>query len=139
VSLVGVGVVVVVLAAATAFGLVRRRRAGTLRAVPQADALTAADLGGPLGERATLVHFSSAFCRPCVATRHVLDAAAAVVPGVRHLEVDAESQLDLVRRLDVAATPTTLLLDAAGVERRRAGGVPRKSEVLAALAELVES
>jgi hypothetical protein len=54
------------------------------------------------------------------------------------VEVDAESHLDLVRRLNVAATPTTLLLDRRGVERRRAGGVPRKHEVLAALAAVVE-
>ncbi|MCG6498188.1 hypothetical protein MCM47_28745 [Kitasatospora sp. A2-31] len=30
--------------------------------------LSAADLGGPLGERATLVQFSTAFCQPCRAT-----------------------------------------------------------------------
>jgi len=129
-------VLVAVLALATIYGLSRRRRAGALRQAPAATALTADDLGAPLGERATLLQFSSAFCRPCVATRHVLDGVAERLEGVTHVEVDAESHLDLVRRLNVASTPTTLLLDGSGIERRRAGGIPRRDEVLAALAEL---
>lgn len=135
-SVVGAVVVAVALAGATAYGLLRRRRAGALRDAPDSAALSAADLGAPLGERATLVQFSSAFCRPCVATRQVLDAVAERMEGVAHVEIDAESHLDLVRRLGVASTPTTLVLDGAGVERRRAGGVPRRHEVIAALAEL---
>ena len=138
-SVVGVAVMAAVLVAATAFGLVRRRRSGALRnarASAVEAAVTPADLGEPLGERATLLQFSSAFCRPCVATRHILDAVAERVEGVEHVEIDAEYHLDLVRRLGVASTPTTLLLDGAGVELRRAGGVPRRHEVLAALAEL---
>lgn len=135
-SVVGVVVVVGVLLVAAVYGALRRRRAGALRATPAVTALTEADLGMPLGERATLVQFSSAFCRPCVATRQVLDAVAERMEGVTHVEIDAESHLDLVRRLDVSATPTTLLLDRTGVERRRAGGVPRRHEVIAALAEL---
>jgi thiol-disulfide isomerase/thioredoxin len=135
-SLVGAVVLAAVLAGATAYGLLRQRRAGALRAAGSVAALSADDLGVPLGERATLVQFSSAFCRPCVATRHVLDTVAERMDGVAHVEIDAESHLDLVRRLEVAATPTTLLLDRSGIERRRAGGVPRRHEVLAALAEL---
>jgi thiol-disulfide isomerase/thioredoxin len=131
--------VVVVLVAATAFGLVRRRRAGRLRATDDAAVLTAGQLRtDQLGERATLVQFSSAFCRPCVAARQVLGDVASTVPGVRHVEVDAEANLDLVRTLHVASTPTTLLLDARGAERLRATGVPRKPELLAALADVVD-
>ena len=132
----GLAVVLAVVALATAYGVARRRRAGALRDAPASTTLTADDLGVPLGERATLVQFSSAFCRPCVATRHVLDAVAERTDGVSHVEIDAESHLELVRRLNVASTPTTLLLDGSGIERRRAGGVPRRHEVLAALAEL---
>ena len=99
--------------------------------------LGAADLGGPLGKRATLVQFSSAFCAPCRATRRVLDQVAAQVPGVRHVEIDAESHLDLVRRLDVRRTPTVLVLDASGTVVRRAVGQPRLPDVVAALGEAV--
>ena len=136
-SVIGIVALVVSLAAATVYGVRRLRRAGALREPATGARLSPADLGRPLGDRATLVHFSSAFCRPCVATRHVLDATAAAVPGVTHVEVDAESQLALVRRLGVASTPTTLVLDREGNERRRAVGVPRRAEVLAVLADVV--
>jgi thiol-disulfide isomerase/thioredoxin len=95
--------------------------------------LTADDLGEPLGERATLVQFSSAFCAPCRATRRVLAEVAGMVGGVRHVEVDAESHLALVRRVGVARTPTVLVLDAAGTVVRRAAGLPRRADVIAAL------
>jgi thiol-disulfide isomerase/thioredoxin len=86
-----------------------------------------------LGERATLLQFSSAFCAPCRATRRILADVAAGSPGVEHIDVDAEHHLDLVRRLGVLRTPTTLLIDSAGRELQRASGVPRKEQVLAAL------
>ena len=89
-----------------------------------------------LGERATLLQFSSAFCAPCRATRRVLDDVARIVPGVRHVEVDAEHHLDLVRRLGILRTPTTLVLDAHGREVTRASGAPTKQAVIASLAPL---
>ena len=86
-----------------------------------------------LGERATLLQFSSAFCAPCRATRRVLADVAGMVPGVRHIEVDAEQHLDLVRRVGVLRTPTTLVLDAEGQEVSRAAGAPTKQAVIASL------
>ncbi|GAA1273094.1 thioredoxin family protein [Sphaerisporangium rubeum] len=97
------------------------------------ETVSAADLGAELGERATLVHFSTAFCQPCRATRRVLTEVADLVPGVRHVEVDAESRLDLVRRLGVESTPTVFVLDAAGKVTKRAAGLPRKVDVIAVL------
>ena len=91
-------------------------------------------LDGQLGERATLLQFSSAFCAPCRATRRVLADVAAAVPGVTHVEIDAEHHLDLVRRVGVLRTPTTLVLDGRGQEITRAAGAPRKEQVLSALA-----
>ena len=85
------------------------------------------------GERATLVQFSSAFCAPCRATRRTLSEIAEVVPGVTHLEIDAEHHLELVRSLSVMRTPTTLILNEQGIEVSRAAGAPRKEQVLAAL------
>jgi hypothetical protein len=61
-----------------------------------------------------------------------------VVPGVEHVEVDAEHHLELVRRVDVLRTPTTLVLDKDGREVSRASGALRKEQVLAALAAAVE-
>lgn len=95
-----------------------------------------AELGVSPGGRATLLQFSTAFCQPCRVTRAVLADVASSEPGVRHVELDAESHLDLVRRLGIMRTPTVLVLDANGVEVRRATGAPRKSAVLAVLASL---
>ncbi|CAM5328239.1 TlpA family protein disulfide reductase [Streptomyces abikoensis] len=99
--------------------------------------LGAADIGGELGERATLVQFSSAFCQPCRATRRTLEQVAGMVEGVAHVEVDAEAHLALVRSLGITATPTVLVLDAAGRVVRRAAGQPRKADVIAALGAAV--
>jgi thiol-disulfide isomerase/thioredoxin len=104
--------------------------------IPAAHRLSAQDLGADLGSRATLVQFSSAFCQPCRATQVVLGEVAGMVPGVTHVEVDAESHLDLVRRLDVTRTPTVLVLDAAGRIRKRATGAPRRADVIAALGQI---
>ncbi|MCJ0875688.1 thioredoxin family protein [Streptomyces sp. AP-93] len=96
-----------------------------------------AELGAEPGERATLVQFSSAFCQPCRATRRILDEVAAMVAGVRHIEIDAEKNLDLVRALGIEKTPTVLVLDAAGRIVRRAAGMPRRADVIAALGAAV--
>ena len=91
---------------------------------------------GELGERATLLQFSSAFCAPCRATRRILSDVADTTPGVRHIDVDAEHHLDVVRRLGVMRTPTTLILDDAGRELGRATGVPSREQVLEVLIRL---
>ncbi len=149
----GAWVLVVALVLATAFGLYRAARDGRFRGThPIRDrdrpgtsgqdapvsVLDGAALDHELGERATLLQFSSAFCAPCRVTRRVLGEVAEVVPGVAHLEVDAEHHLDLVRRLNVLRTPTTLILDAHGREVSRAAGAPKRDEVLATLARVVD-
>jgi len=172
----GLTVLVVVLVAATAFGLWRRFTDGRIRGVSKAPrrgapasaaptngaqatgaptngaqatgaptngtstlepGLSAADLGVPLGERATLVQFSTAFCQPCRATRRILDEVATQLVGVSHVEIDAEDHLDLVRRLDVRRTPTVFVLDGSGAIVRRAVGQPRKADVISALGEAI--
>lgn len=144
----GVIVCAAVLAAATAFGIGWRARNGRLRAgAPRAGgagpapgaqpgSLTRAELGAPLGDRATLVQFSTAFCAPCRATRVILAGIAAEIPGVSHVEVDAESRLDLVRRLGIRRTPAVLVLGPDGGIVRRGSGQPREADVLAALGEV---
>ncbi|KOG39799.1 TlpA family protein disulfide reductase [Streptomyces resistomycificus] len=135
----GLVVCVAVLAVASAYGVLHRRRSGRVRVRGRDDGkrLGADELGGPLGERATLVQFSSAFCAPCRATRRVLGEVVAMVPGVTHVEIDAEDHLDLVRELGILKTPTVLVLDAGGRIVRRAVGQPRKADVIAALGEAV--
>jgi thiol-disulfide isomerase/thioredoxin len=98
--------------------------------------LTSAELGLPLGQRATLVQFSTAFCAPCRATRRILAEVAGMIDGVAHVEIDAESHLDLVRRLDIRRTPTVLVVGPDGRIAKRASGQPRKAEVIAAVGEV---
>ncbi|WP_239066777.1 TlpA family protein disulfide reductase [Actinomadura bangladeshensis] len=94
-------------------------------------------MGAELGEKATLLQFSSAFCAPCRATRRVLGEVTEMVDGVAHVELDAEANLELVRRLNIVRTPTVLVLDGAGRVVRRATGAPRKLDVIAALGEVI--
>lgn len=141
----GLLAVVAALAVASAVGLWLRRSGRRLAtrstARDRADdvVLDAADLGADLGERATLVQFSTAFCQPCRATRRILDDVSRQVDGVRHVEIDAESHLDLVRRLDVRRTPTVLVLDPSGRVVRRASGQPRPVDVIAALGAVADA
>jgi len=93
-----------------------------------------AAVGERLGERATLLQFSSAFCAPCRATRRVLGEVTGLVEGVAHVEVDAEHHLEATRAFGVLRTPTTIVLDASGAEVTRATGAPTRDQVLTALA-----
>ncbi len=142
----GLAAVLAALALALAGGALWRRSNGRLRSQdergergnPQHPALTSEQLGYPLGERATLLQFSSAFCAPCRATRRILADVAAMTQGVAHLEIDAESHLDLVRKLKVLRTPTVLVLAADGRIVSRGSGQPRKPDVIAALGLAVQ-
>jgi thiol-disulfide isomerase/thioredoxin len=126
-----------VLAVTLAGGTAWRSRNGRLRSGPDGPRLSGDQLGRALGNRATLVQFSSAFCAPCRATRVVLAEVAEMIDGVEFIEVDAESRLDLVRSLNVLRTPTVLVTDSAGRIVRRASGRPRKPDVIAAVGEAV--
>jgi thiol-disulfide isomerase/thioredoxin len=159
-DMTGLWIVIGVLLMATAFGVWNKRTSGRIKdrptggiveraaddeppvdiepdePTPQSAALAAA-LDGRLGDRATVVQFSSAFCQPCRATRRILEEVTVMVPGVAHVEIDAEDNLDLVRTLDIRRTPTVLFLDATGTVRKHASGLPRKADVIAALGELI--
>jgi len=128
----GLIVLVVVLGAATGIGLVLRRRQGKFTSL-SAELLTAEELGAPLGARATLVQFSTDFCVNCPPTRRMLGQVAQEHAGVELVEVDAAARLDLVRRLNVYATPTVLVLGPDGAITSRASGQPSRSDVLAAV------
>jgi len=127
-----------VLVLATMAGFAWRRRDGRMgqpaRAGESAAPLTEADLGQPLGSRATLLQFSSSFCTPCRATRQLLSDVAGRSDGVVHVEIDVAARMDLARRLDVRRTPTVLVLGPGGQITRRATGLPRRAEVVDALA-----
>ncbi len=141
----GFYLVLAILISATAFGLWYRANNGRMRTTDMhtagvdehgGETIDAQTIGVTLGTRATLVQFSSAFCQPCRATRQILGEVSDMVEGVAHVDIDAEANLELVRALDIRRTPTVLVLDSAGRIRKRASGLPRKADVIAALGDL---
>jgi Thioredoxin len=156
----GLITLVVVLAAASAAGFVLRQRQGRFRGVAAANgaplaaqapaapggagepsssplALSAADLGAPLGARATLVQFSTEVCAYCGPTRQLLTEVAGERDGVAFVEVDAADRMDLTRRLHVLSTPTVLVLDSAGGITSRASGPLRRADLLTAVGQVL--
>ena len=127
----------IVLTLASAYGFWYQRSRGKVKVKSSTKtAITPSDIGSDLGSRVTLVQFSSAFCTPCRATRALLTDITADLDDVKHIDIDAEKNLDLVRRLDIRSTPTTLVIDKSGVEVGRAVGAPKRAEVLATLSAI---
>lgn len=135
------------LAASTALGLLWKARTGraatTAPGAPPA-IVRAAELAGPgsvapvLGERATLLQFSTEFCARCPQTRTLLVRIADAADGVSAIEIDLGARPELARRFRVMQTPTVLLLDATGVVRARIGGAPDRRTITEQLAPLLE-
>jgi thiol-disulfide isomerase/thioredoxin len=123
------------LGVATLLGMAWQRRNGRFSEVSMRaqQSPTLSRLGWVEGTPLTLLQFSSAFCAPCRATRALCSQTAATVPGVRHVEVDAESHLDAVRELGILRTPTVLLVNASGEVVQRASGLPTRSQLLNAV------
>ena len=124
------------LALASAYGIWYQRSRGAIRDKERAGIITAQMIGAPLGTRASLVQFSSAFCTPCRATRALLENVVENLSDVVHIDIDAEDHLELVRELNILSTPTTLILDSKGHEVGRAVGAPKREQVLRALAAI---
>ena len=128
--------IAIVLALASAYGFWYQRSRGVIRDKERSGIITAQMIGEPLGTRASLVQFSSAFCTPCRATRALLENVVEGLNDVVHIDIDAEDHLELVRELNILSTPTTLILDSKGHEVGRAVGAPKREQVLNALAAL---
>ena len=55
---------------------------------------------------------------------------------IAYIELDAESNLDLVRRVDIRSTPTTIFLDKNGYEIARAKGAPKRDQLIKVIGAL---
>lgn len=130
----GLVVVLLVLGLAGAFGVYRQRTDGRVKLATKPAVVETIDHGiGELGTTGTILQFSSAFCAPCRAAKVISNDVANIVPGVKHIDIDAESNLELVRKFNVMRTPTLFVLDRHGQISARISGVPRKDELLIAL------
>ena len=130
--------VVVGLVALTVFGLWFQRRQGQVKlASGDSQSIGPAELGGPLGEAATLVMFSTRFCSICPGARAFFESLVAEVGAeVCFYEVDAEKQLALAKKFGVKSTPTTLVLNAQGEVVARIIGAPNRANTLAILRDV---
>jgi thiol-disulfide isomerase/thioredoxin len=122
----------------TIAGLLIRAREGRAKMLTHTTWVTPEQLGLrrgdlPFGSSATLVQFSSEFCTKCPATRVLLAETAAAHPGVRHIDIDVTNQPDIANRFSLMQTPTTLVLDEAGIIAARIGGAPRPDALARAL------
>ena len=124
-----------VLALSSLFGVWYKKSRGVVKA-HTAPAVSTDELGTSLGSRLTLLQFSSAFCSPCRATRALLSDITKDLSDVKHIDIDAESHLELVRKLNILTTPTTLILNQDGVEIGRAIGAPRRDQVIDAISPI---
>ncbi len=98
--------------------------------------ISAAEIGTSLGDRATVVQFSTSFCSSCRAAKVLISDVVSKRGDVKYVEIDAESNLELVRKLDIRSTPTTLFLDNKGFEIARAVGAPKRDQITAAINRL---
>ena len=128
--------IAIVLVLASGFGFWHNRSRGKVVVKSDKGLITSEMIGADLGSRVTLLQFSTVFCGPCRATRLLIQDVTANMSDVAHVEVDAEANLELVRKLDIRSTPTTLFLDSRGHEIGRAMGAPKREQVLQAIAAI---
>lgn len=84
---------------------------------------------GQLGAKGTLIQFSTEFCSICPASKEILSEISDKNPGMEFIEIDAEHNLDLTKKLSILTTPTVLILDELGEEIARFTGRPNKIKI----------
>ena len=95
--------------------------------------ISESELGVELGKLGTVVVFTTTFCSECRTTKAIVKDVVKDYKEVTYVEVDAESNLDLVRRVDIRSTPTTIFLDSKGFEIARAKGAPKRDQLIKAI------
>ena len=94
------------------------------------------ELGKKYGKRASVVIFSTTFCSECRAAKALISDVTSTLSDISYIEINAESNLELVRKVDIRSTPTTLFLDKAGFEIARATGAPKRDQLIKVIASL---
>ena len=117
------------------FGLLYLRSKGEIRE-NSGFQIFESELGSKYGKRATVVQFSTTFCSECRAAKALISDVVSTQNEIAYIEIDAESNLELVRKVDIRSTPTTLFLDKAGFEIARATGAPKRDQLIKVIASL---
>ena len=125
----------IVLAVATGIGFRLKATQGRIKQKKGLQ-ISESEIGTSLGDRATILQFSTTFCSSCRAAKVLISDVVSKRSDVKYVEIDAESKLELVRKLDIRSTPTTLFLDKKGFEIARAVGAPKRDQITAAINRL---
>ena len=125
----------ILLALATGIGMRLKATQGRIK-LKKGLQISTSEIGQSLGERATVVQFSTTFCSSCRAAKVLISDVVSKRSDVKYVEIDAESNLELVRKLDIRSTPTTLFLDKKGFEIARAVGAPKRDQIPSAINRL---
>lgn len=131
------GLVLALIAVATAAGLIWKARTGTAKKVNSGLVIDLKEIaavkdGLPVtefGERVTFLQFSSEFCSQCAQTARLFHDLEAQHDDILHIEVDITNRLDLANKFNILQTPTTLVLDKHGVITSRIGGAAKPQTI----------
>jgi thiol-disulfide isomerase/thioredoxin len=126
---------VIILLLSTVIGLLYRRKNGVIVKKRRLH-ISEAEFAGAYGKRVTILQFSTTFCSQCRAAKALISDVVKDEKDISYLEIDAESNLALVRKVDVRSTPTTIFLDRGGFEIARATGAPKRDQLLKVIATL---
>jgi len=126
---------VLILLISTLVGLLYRSKNGVIRKKRRLH-ISEAEFAGRYGERVTILQFSTTFCSACRAAKALISDVVKDQKDISYLEIDTESNLALVRKVDVRSTPTTIFLDKGGFEIARATGAPKRDQLQKVIASL---
>ena len=124
-----------ILVLTSVFGIYYRSKNGLIRKKRRLH-ISSAEFAGSYGRRATILQFSTTFCTQCRAAKSLITDVIKNQSDIAYVEIDAESNLELVRRVDIRSTPTTLFLDSAGFEIARATGAPKRDQLTKVISAL---
>jgi len=131
-SLVLLGLILLI---STLVGLLYRRKNGVIQKKRRLH-ISEVEFAGRYGSRVTILQFSTTFCSQCRAAKALISDVVKDEKDISYLEIDAESNLALVRKVDVRSTPTTVFLDKGGFEIARATGAPKRDQLQKVIASL---
>ena len=113
-------------------GLLLRAKKGVIQKGKKVK-ISESEFGGKYGSRLTILQFSTTFCSECRTAKAIVKDVVKDFKDISYVEVDAESNLELVRRVDIRSTPTTVFLDSKGFEIARAKGAPKRDQLIKAI------
>ena len=113
-------------------GLLLRAKKGVIKKRARVK-ISEGEFGGKYGSRLTILQFSTTFCSECRTAKAIVQDVVKPYKDISYVEVDAESNLDLVRRVDIRSTPTTIFLDSKGFEVARAKGASKRDQLIKAI------